>query len=178
MYKIAFCGSHGTGKSTLLQSIAKDFDIPILDNTIRSYYKNIGVDDFDKLPANIRTQCQLNLLLNQIQREDSEGQDGFITDRSVLDYIGYTAVSSDMSGGIRGVYEQLIKSRLQNYTHFVYIPVEFEAQKEHLRANPSSQKIVAEAIEGYIQKWLEKDKYIVVRGTVEERLAQIHKYLK
>jgi deoxyadenosine/deoxycytidine kinase len=177
MYKIAFCGSHGTGKSTLLHSVAKNFDIPILDNTIRTYYKNIGIDDFDKLPANVRTQCQLNLLLNQIEREDIEGKNGFITDRSVLDYIGYTAVSSDMSGGLRGIYEQLIKSRLQNYTHFIYIPVEFEAAKEHLRADPSSQNVVAEAIEDYIQKWLTKDKFIVVRGSIEDRLSQIHKYL-
>jgi deoxyadenosine/deoxycytidine kinase len=177
MYKIGFCGSHGTGKSTLLQAISKDFDIPVLDNTIRTYYKDIGIDDFEKLPANIRTQCQLNLLLNQIQREDGEGKNGFITDRSVLDYIGYTTVSSDMSGGIKGIYEQLIKARLQNYTHFIYIPVEFEAQKEHLRADPKSQNLVAETIEGYIQKWLAKDKYIIVRGSVEERLGQIYKYI-
>jgi deoxyadenosine/deoxycytidine kinase len=178
MYKIAFCGSHGTGKSTLLKGVSKNLNIPVLNNTIRMFYKNIGIDDFDKLPANIRTQCQLNLLLNQIEREDSEGKNGFITDRSVLDYIGYMAVSSDMGGGVRGIYEQLIKSRLQNYTHFIYIPVEFEATKEHLRADPKSQNIVAEAIERYIQKWLKKDKYIVVRGSIEERLSQIYKYLK
>jgi deoxyadenosine/deoxycytidine kinase len=177
MYKIALCGSHGTGKSTLLQGISKDLDIPVLDNTIRTFYKNIGIDDFDKLPANIRTQCQLNLLLNQIDREDSEGKNGFITDRSVLDYIGYMSVSSDMSGGVRGIYEQLIKARLQNYTHFIYIPVEFEATKEHLRADPRSQNVVAEAIEGYLQQWLNKDQYVVVRGAVEERLEQINKYI-
>ncbi|MBC7472386.1 MAG: AAA family ATPase [candidate division SR1 bacterium] len=88
MYKIAFCGSHGTGKSTLLQAVASKFEVPILDKTIRTYWQGIGVDDFDKLPANIRTQCQLNLLINQIKREDIEGKNGFITDRSVLDYIG------------------------------------------------------------------------------------------
>jgi deoxyadenosine/deoxycytidine kinase len=178
MYKIAFCGSHGTGKTTLLQTISQELHLPIIDKTIRTYWKSIGVDDFEKLPADVRTQCQLNLLLNQIEREDTEGKDGFITDRSVLDYIGYTAVSSDMKGAMRGIYEQLIRERLSNYTHFIYLPVEFEAKKEHLRADPSNQVAVAQAMEHYISQWMSKDSYVVARGSVEERLAQIHEFLK
>lgn len=177
MYKIAFCGSHGTGKSTLLQAVANKFEIPVLDKTIRTYWESIGLDDFEKLPANIRTQCQLNLLLNQIQREDTKGKSGFITDRSVLDYIGYTIVSSDMDGTLRMLYEELIKSRLQNYTHFIYIPVEFDAEKERLRADPASQKIVARAMESYLDKWLEKSTYLIVRGSVEDRLKQIYEFI-
>lgn len=177
MYKIAFCGSHGTGKSTLLQAVANKFEIPVLDKTIRIYWESIGLDDFEKLPANIRIQCQLNLLLNQIQREDTKGKSGFITDRSVLDYIGYTIVSSDMDGTLRKLYEELIKSRLQNYTHFIYIPVEFDAEKEHLRANPASQKIVVRAMESYLDKWLEKGTYLIVRGSIEDRLKQIYEFI-
>jgi deoxyadenosine/deoxycytidine kinase len=177
MYKIAFCGSHGTGKTTLLESIANEFQLPIIDKTLRTYWKDIGVDDFEKLPANIRTQCQLNLLLNQINREDSEGKSGFITDRSVLDYIGYTAVSSDMDGALLGLYQQLIKARLQNYTHFIYTPVEFEAKKEHLRADPALQNVVAETIEKYLDLWMETGSYLIVRGSVDERLEQIRAFL-
>ncbi|MBC7472385.1 MAG: hypothetical protein H7196_03965 [candidate division SR1 bacterium] len=85
--------------------------------------------------------------------------------------------SSDMDGTLGELYEQLIKSRLQNYTNLIYIPVESDTQKEYLRADPASQKMVAQAIEEYLDKWLKKSAYLVVRGSVEDRLKQIYNFI-
>lgn len=177
MYRIAFCGSHGTGKSTLLQNISSKLSVPIIDKTIRTFWEGIGVDDFEKLPVDVRSSCQYHLLLNQIRREDGEGVEGFVTDRSVLDYLAYTVVSSDMSGAIFQMYEALIKERLKKYTHFIYVPVEFEATPERLRAAPHLQKDVANVLEEYIANWFPDGGFLRVTGSVEERIKQVNQFL-
>lgn len=174
---IALCGAHGTGKTTLLQEMVSKYEITPLTKTIRTFWADRGISDFEKLPPEVRNVFQKHLLLNQIEREDGQWHEGFITDRSVLDYMGYTVISSDMSGVDKRVFEQLVKERLKQYDAFIYFPVEFPAEPEYLRAHPELQQKVADVLESYLEKWLSKDQYCIVSGSVEERMAQVEEYL-
>jgi len=177
MLKIALCGAHGTGKTTLLKGIQDICDAPVLTTTMRTFYTNLGVNDFEKIPGDIRTIFQNHALLNQIRREDEFADKGFITDRSVLDYLSYTIISSSMADSQLEIYKALIKERLRHYTHFIYVPVEFDATAEHLRGDPKIQKVIAAVCEEYLDKWM-PGRYLRVTGSVENRLSQIKQFIQ
>lgn len=178
MKKIGLAGAHGTGKSTLREIIVEEIGLYSIDRTLRDYWEENGIEDFEKLSPDARALHQKHIIMRQIEREESEGRSGFVTDRTVLDIIGYLRLSSNMSGIDLKVFEELTRLRMQKYTHFIYVPVEFEAEPERLRAHPSSQREVADFMESYLEKWLKSNEYLVVRGTVEERMEQIREYLK
>ena len=96
MYKIGLCGSHGTGKSTLAKLIADEFKVPYISRTMRDMWEQFGIADFEKLPGDVRKTFQYYAVLNQIEREETEGKEGFITDRTVVDNLGYTVLSSEL----------------------------------------------------------------------------------
>jgi predicted ATPase len=176
-FKIAICGAHGTGKTTLLNLLATELNLPTLARSMRSFWQEQGIYDFEKLPAEVRTYFQHRSLLNQIQREDGEGEDGFITDRSVLDYLGYSLLSADMGGVALETHKALIRERLKIYTHFIYTPVEFPASDEPLRANVATRERFASLVEPYVKAW-RPENHLVVTGSVEERMQLIRQYLQ
>lgn len=145
---------------------------------MRTLWERFGIDDFEKIPADIRANFQKYALMNQIDREEEEGMYGFITDRTVLDNLAYTRLSADMSQSDFRIYERLVKERMKNYTHFVYLPIEFEVEDEPLRANVGSRQDVATIIEDYLNKWLEPNNFLIVKGSLEERVKQVSAYLR
>lgn len=176
--KIILTGAHGTGKSTLLEPLREYYQLPTLKRTVRTFWEDNGVVDFEKLPADVRTVFQKQLLLNQLEKENTLWEKGFVTDRSVLDYLGYAIVSSNMSGVDLGLYKSLIRERLLQYDYIIYCPVEFPAEAEYLRAHPDSQKEVAGVLEEHLALWLRDDQYCIVRGSVEDRLEIIKEYIQ
>lgn len=178
MIKIGVCGAHGTGKTTLISALNEELQLPLIKRTMRTLWEKFGIEDFEKIPADIRANFQKYALMNQIDREEGEGQNGFITDRTVLDNLAYTKLNADMSQSDFRIYERLVRERLKNYTHFVYLPIEFEVEPEHLRANVGSRREVANIIEEYLDKWFEKGDYLVAKGLVPDRITQVRAYLK
>lgn len=175
--KIILTGAHGTGKSTLVKPLATEYDLPVLQRTVRTFWEDNGVNDFELLPSDVRAIFQKHLLLNQLEKENALWEQGFITDRSVLDYLGYAVVSSSMSTTDLDLYKALIRERLLQYDCIIYLPVEFPAEPEYLRANPQSQKEVAQVLEDHLNLWLSPEQYCIARGSVEERLEQIKSFI-
>jgi len=178
MYKIGICGAHGTGKSTLLEALNQELKLPVIKRTMRTLWENFGIENFEKIPPDIRANFQKYALLNQIDREDNEGKNGFISDRTVLDNLAYTKLNADMSQSDFRIYERLVKERLKNYTHFIYLPIEFEVAPERLRADIGSRHEIAAIIEAYLSKWFQAGAYLVARGSVEERVQQVKQFLQ
>jgi len=176
MLKIGLCGAHGTGKTTLLQELKKYLEVPELSRTMRDMWGQFGIADFEKLPADVRSTFQRYAILRQIEREDA-ATEGFITDRTVIDNLGYTKLSTDMTESELGLYEALVKERVSHYTHFVYLPIEFDAENEFLRADVSTRHQFAEIAEGYLSQWLKPHQYLIARGSLEERVKQVLEYL-
>lgn len=176
--KIILTGAHGTGKSTLVQPLATEYKLPVLQRTVRNFWEANGVNDFELLPSDIRAIFQKHLLLNQLEKENTLWEQGFITDRSVLDYLAYTVVSSSMSKTDLDLYKALIRERLLQYDYIIYLPVEFPAEPEYLRANPQSQIEVAEVLEEHLNLWLSPEQYCVARGSVDQRLETIRNFIE
>ena len=121
----------------------------------------------------IRTIFQKESLLKQIEAEESYDT-GFITDRTVLDQIAYTKMSSNMIGVEFEIYEQLCKERLKSYTHLIYLPIEFESEQELLRADIKTRQECAGIMKSYLDRWM-GDKYILISGDFDQRVEQIKK---
>jgi deoxyadenosine/deoxycytidine kinase len=173
MFKIGLCGAHGTGKTTLTKLISEKYNLALIDRTMRNMWEGFGVSDFEKMPAELRGVFQKYAVLNQIQREDIEGVDGFVSDRTVLDNFVHVVMDSKMSEIDLGLYEALVKERIKTYTHFIYLPIEFEVENEYLRANIEKRESFAQIAEGYLSKWFKEGDYIVLRGSVEERMEAL-----
>ena len=171
MYKIGICGAHGTGKTTLARIISEQYDLPIISQLMRNFWQEYGVMDFEKLPKDVRTTFQKESLLRQIDAEDST--DNFVTDRTVLDQIAYTKMSSNMSGVDLAIYEQLCRERLNRYTHLIYLPIEFVAEAEFLRADINSRDELAEVMKGYLDRWF-GGRFVEITGTLDERQQKIN----
>jgi deoxyadenosine/deoxycytidine kinase len=176
--KIILTGAHGTGKSTLVSPLATEYKLPVFQRTVRNFWEDNGIMDFEKLPSDVRAIFQKHLLLNQLNKENALWESGFITDRSVLDYLAYAVVSSAMSKTDLDLYKALIRERLLQYDYIIYLPVEFPAEERELRADPKLQTQVAEVLEEHLALWLKPEQYCVARGSVEERLEQIKKFIQ
>jgi deoxyadenosine/deoxycytidine kinase len=183
-FKIGICGSHGTGKTTLANLIAKEFNFRIIQKTMRNMWENYGISDFEKLPPEVRKIFQYKAILKQIQVED-ETNDNFVTDRTVLDNLVYTELVSKLSETDLNLYKALVKERLKTYTHLIYIPVEFVATSEHLRANLDSQKEVESLFRNYFYDKKTSEhfglndsiNFLEITGTLEERMQQVREFL-
>jgi adenylate kinase family enzyme len=174
MLKIGICGAHGTGKTTLAREIAEIYNLPIISQLMRNFWQEYGVMDFEKLPKDVRTTFQKESLLRQIDAEDST--DDFVTDRTVLDQIAYTTMSSNMTGVDLAIYEQLCRERLERYTHLIYLPIEFDVEAEFLRADINSRDELAVIMKDYLDKWF-KGRFIEITGTLEERKTKLKEIL-
>jgi deoxyadenosine/deoxycytidine kinase len=177
MLKIGFCGAHGTGKTTLARITAEKFNLRMLERTMRDMWEKFGISDFEKLPGDVRKTFQYYAVLTQIEREEQADIGGFVTDRTVLDNLGYTVLSAEVTETEKKIYEALVKERLKNYTHLIYVPVEFKAEYEFLRADPGSQKSLEEILEGYLQQFFPKNNYLRVTGSIDERTEKISQYI-
>ncbi|MFH1151832.1 MAG: AAA family ATPase [Nanoarchaeota archaeon] len=116
--KIAFMGTHGTGKTTLAHELVsklkkKGIDAGFLSEVVRSCPFPINEDRTKK--------AQIWIILNQIVKEIESGEkySCLVCDRSVLDgYCYYTSKFGDAK-----FLEPIIKQHLQTYTHLIRVPI-------------------------------------------------------
>jgi deoxyadenosine/deoxycytidine kinase len=174
--KIAFTGVHGTGKSTLANIFSKELNLNIF-GSLREDWQSFGIENFEILPRDVRGVFQLIMLKKAINKENKFWKNGFITERSTLDFIPYTVHSSNMSEEVFEIYEMLIFERLQKYDLIIYTPIEFEASNEKLRADVNSREVMDKILTKYLFNWVDKEKLLIVSGSVEERCNQIKKKL-
>ena len=175
--KIGICGAHGTGKTTVCKILSEQLGVHFITNTMRSMWQEVGVSDFEKLPSDVRALFQNHAILRQIKLEDTQIE--FITDRTVLDNLSYTILSSNLEGSELELYKQLVIERLKNYTHIIYLPVLFGAKDEFLRANVETRDLIANIMESHIQKYVPKEKLLWVKSDIlQERIEQIKNFLE
>jgi GTPase SAR1 family protein len=170
MLKIGFCGSHGTGKTTLAKHLSQILKLPLITGLMRSFWTNNGVYDFEKLPPRIRYEFQLLSLQKQID-EESKYQ-SFITDRTVIDQIAYFVESSEHTQNELESYISKCKFSIDSYSHIFYIPIEFGFEPENLRAKASSRTQVQNNIQKYANL-LTPNKVFEITGNIDQRLSQI-----
>ena len=164
-------GSHGTGKTTLLREVSTKFP---------EYY----VTDGFSRPA-IKIGRMLELTNNEKQYVINElsawayqnylTHKNVISTRSIVDCIIYSQIlSPDLD--IESLVTLFEKTKDQ-VEYFFYIPVEFDFVADPDRLSHELQLKIDEVIKEFMIKYIPKEKVVILKGTVEERLNKISYYL-
>ena len=168
--RIILTGAHGTGKTTLMNELAKDGtrtlsiardaatagNYPPTDDAREAYQKDLFAAGFKALSS----------------------KKNYISDRGLTCIAAYTFFNA-LAGKITKKTADNQYLKLQKFHNdnpdilVVYVPIEFELTDDGLRSVDTEEQA---AIDFMIKNILDTAgiKYITVTGTVEERVAQIN----
>jgi nicotinamide riboside kinase len=166
--RIAIVGSFSTGKTTLAESLARTFELPLLPEVARE----VAALGF-KLDKDATPETETLIFLRQYNNELAMSE--FVGDRSLIDVMAYAGwvLDNQPTRKESALWEecvQLAERRLRtNYSHVFYLPIEFPIVLDGLRPDdPEFQK----EIDGRIVALLKAHDidYETITGSVEERL--------
>jgi nicotinamide riboside kinase len=173
--RIAIVGSFSTGKTTLAEALARELDLPLLPEVAREIVE-LGF----KLDKDATPETEALILLKQFNNEMSTPE--FVGDRSLIDcmaYAGWVLANQPYKKemALWEECERLAERRLRtNYSHVFYLPIEFPIVLDGLRPDdPAFQKEIDERIIELLAT--HSVRYETITGTVDERLAHIHRHL-
>jgi nicotinamide riboside kinase len=170
--KLAFVGSFSTGKTTLANLFAKEWDYPLLPEVAREVVE-LGFP----LDQNATAETETLIFLKQWRAESSHDQ--FVADRSIYDVLAYAdwVMEQDrpprkedhLWSEAREIATADLRAR---YDHVFYLPVEFPIVLDGLR--PDDAGFQAD-IDGRIRRLLQfaDVAYQTLTGSVEERQARV-----
>ena len=167
--KIAFIGTHGTGKTTLAHELVAQLKKKGTDAGL-----NTGVARLCPFPIKEDTtkKAQIWIILNQIAREmeDEEKFDVVICDRSAFD--GYCYYTSKF--GRFDVIENLVREHLKTYDYLIRIPIrEGYLKKDKIRsANTEFQNRIDKEFD-IMLKEMNVDYIVLTPKTIKNLVSQI-----
>ncbi len=167
---IGFCGTMSTGKSTLVKVLAElpefaDFHI----STERSkYLRDLGI------PLNSMSNIYGQVVF--LSERLSELQNDFlITDRTIIDVMSFTSLSTEISEYDKNRFEVFAAPFIKQYDYIFYIAPEIELEDNGVRdINPEFRMAIDNKIKHYLDYYgFNIKNYKQISGTVEERVQQI-----
>jgi nicotinamide riboside kinase len=171
MTKLAIVGSHGVGKSTLV-------------NELRKIYPgfNFVTEVARKCPYSLNEKTTLEsqdwILRKQIQSElEKPLYDVTICDRSVYDqlaYIVYAVDNNNISLEDGKQLENFITNWGLSYDFIFYVPIEFNVVDDGFRSvDELYRKEIDEHVKEILNKYVGNHRKITLVGTVDDRLTTI-----
>lgn len=86
--RIAFIGTHGTGKTTLTAPTAEHMGVPLIQERARTVARDWGYTPAT-IPPERLIEYQREVILQQVGAETAYHSCGFVSDRSVIDNLAY-----------------------------------------------------------------------------------------
>jgi nicotinamide riboside kinase len=172
--KIAFVGSFSTGKTTLANLFAREWDYPLLPEVAREVAK-LG------FPLDQTATAETETLIFLKQWRAEEVHDHFVADRSIYDVLAYADWVMEHNRSDRKENHLWSESReialldlRARYDHVFYLPIEFPIVVDDLR--PDDPVFQAD-IDNRIRRLLEDGDvaFQTLTGTVADRQAQARK---
>lgn len=161
--RIALCGAHGVGKTTLAQKLSEYFDLPVLEDIVVTAH-HLG------FVINEGTPLETQLWLTGKQLEQEKINTNFVADKCIFDYYVY-AHALDMDSALIEVAKK-VALNTHNYDHIFYIAPEFPIVDDGLRSlNVDFQSGVDKVYLSFLQN--HNIPYVQLTGSVEERFQQI-----
>ena len=164
-------GSHGTGKTTLLKEVSIKFpDYYVTDGFSRPVIRIGKMLELD----NDEKQFMINEL-SAWAYQNYLTHKNVISTRSIVDCIIYSQILAP-NLNIEDLVN-LFEETKDQVERFFYIPVEFDYVADPDRLSPELQIKIDEVIKEFMVKHIPKEKVVILRGTVAERLQTISNYL-
>lgn len=168
--RIGVIGSHGVGKTTLVNEISEQLKLKPITEVARNY--DVNSKDKETL---LKVQ---NLILNhQMLEESTLCNKGFISDRTTIDNLAYFILNTESTRAELGKYLEIAISNIDNYSHIFYIPIEFPLISDGFRnSNMCFQMKIDDKIIEILNCF--NIKYHTVSGGLEQRVQTIIKSVK
>lgn len=164
-------GSHGTGKTTLLKEVAAKFpDYYVTDGFSRPVFKISRQLELDAV--------EKQLVINELSAwayQNYLTHKNVISTRSIVDCIIYSQILTPQLD-IEGLVT-LFEETKDQVEYFFYIPVEFDFVSDPDRLSHELQLKIDNVIVDFMKEYVPQEKIITIKGTVEQRLEQISRYL-
>lgn len=174
--KIVLTGSHGTGKTSTLDELKKEYpNIFIVEEVVRELHKK-GIN----ISENGNNKCQY-AIFNTYQ-ELFEQNKSYISDRGLVDTLAYDRYlykHNKINQIVLLNHHQAFKRYLKKNPDVVhiYFPIEFDLVDDGVRStNKEFQKEIDTHIINILHEY--DIVHIKVSGSVEKRVQQIKKYIK
>ena len=176
--KLAFSGSHSTGKSTLLREIETIHGAKHIV-TIKDIARGVIKRGFP-LEKNSTVDSFVNYIKDQLRAEreiERVDFDLLISDRTVIDAYGYATVNRDLPRPhIPDYFIDMLREvairEASFYDLFVYFPVEFPMVEDPVRpVDPTYREAVGFAIKDALESF--GISHLVVTGDTAHRLESL-----
>lgn len=174
--RIGLSGAQGVGKTTLAGVLARELDIPLVEEQARVVVKEFGLDSLRALKGRpqLSKEFQWACLNAQIRVENELG-DRFIADRTVVDNAAYwlkwRAGRSSSQDNLE--YYRACEARAGVYDLVIYVPPEIPLMSDGFRtANPVYQAEMDWLIKTLLWGMVRPGRIVTVRGEFEERVNQ------
>ena len=172
--KIAFCGAHGVGKTTLIDSLDIEPNKRIKE-IARELLKEFW--DLQSMATISKLRFQSKCFKKQKEAEERLRDTWFVSDRSIHDIYVYTHMV-DVEWEFAIEFKEYIMKAMHdeikqnNYDIVFYIPIEFELENDGVRnMDLQFQKDIDSMIHNSLI--INKVPFITLKGTIEERVAQV-----
>jgi nicotinamide riboside kinase len=175
--KVAFVGSFSTGKTTLANLFAREWDYPLLPEVAREVVA-LGFP----LDQSATAETETLIFLKQWRAEATH--DRFVADRSIYDVLAYADWVMQNQDGARKENHLWYESReiatlelRSRYDHVFYLPVEFPIVLDGLRPDdPAFQADIDRRVVGLLE---DADvAFSTLSGTVAERQHQVREAVR
>lgn len=181
--KIAFTGTHSTGKTTLLN----DFNNVIIKDCVVHSVTEVAREIINKgYPLNMdaTTHSYMHYINDQLTEElrYMSNCDLFISDRTLLDPVAYAIVNSKLPRPYIPNYfiemmENIWLLEKDRYDIYIYFPIEFDICIDGVRPIDDVYRIdVDKEIYRLLNKY--NVNYIVISGAPEERVEQLKRVIR
>ena len=172
--KIAFVGSFSTGKTTLANLFARDWDYPLLPEVAREVVE-LG------FPLDQTATAETETLIFLKQWRAEAVHERFVADRSVYDVLAYADWVMEHNKSERKENHLWLESReialldlRSRYDAVFYLPVEFPIVLDGLRPDdPGFQADIDRRVHGLLEN--HDVAFHTLTGSVEERQDQVRR---
>lgn len=181
MLKIALTGAHGTGKTTLIRQLPSILSSLGKINICREAPRLIIdlVKDAEYFRRGNNTPQRQALIFAQHlleERQQINGADVIITDRTLVDHLAYTSVlfPEFLNTSEYKVYKYLAITSLTSYDLLCKLPIEFPVEDDGVREGAVEfQREIDRAIDNlYAEADIAPN---VISGSVDARLSEIQR---
>lgn len=175
--RIGICGAQGTGKSTLARALAKDLNLPLIEEQARIAAHKLGITrpskDLTENP-DLGIVFELYCLTLQLRSEEQCNQ-GFVSDRTLIDIVVYWKKWCEHKSppDLSTLIYDLCKQRAQKYDLVVYVPTEIPLKGDNFRSTDKRYQAEMDSLARTMIEFCSPPRVITVTGTVEERVAQV-----
>lgn len=161
--KVAVIGSHGTGKSTIVNIVSKTLGWNIIpDVAAEAFHKKFLINE------NTPPETQFWILSKQLEYERNT-PDSWIMEKSLWDNIIYGAFSIKCKATINEI-RKIVEANA-SYDLVFYCPIEFSIPDDGIRSlNVEFQKAIDDSLNKYLKR--KKIKFHTLKGNIDERVKK------